>query len=162
MLKVHVKQVDQNGMILLGTERPEEFQLPSDELVKFNHGIDYNLNVSLVSGGILVSGKLETSMECLCGKCLKSFGKKVLYDEVCHFYDTSTKTEIDLTPELREDILMTLPQNILCDSKCKGLCPVCGGNRNLKKCRCRNEVADGTCWSELDKLFKAKERKNKK
>ena len=38
--------------------------------------------------------------------------------------------EIDVGDEVRDEILLALPINPLCKESCRGLCPVCGGNRN--------------------------------
>jgi len=43
---------------------------------------------------------------------------------------------IDLTSELRDEILLALPMGPLCRPDCAGICPVCGGNRNLAPCDC--------------------------
>jgi uncharacterized protein len=43
---------------------------------------------------------------------------------------------IDLGPELRDEILLELPVSVFCREDCLGLCPVCGGNRNLAPCDC--------------------------
>src|SRR5262249_11340282 len=42
--------------------------------------------------------------------------------------------EIDLSDELRDAIVLAVPFNPLCDEACRGLCPLCGGNRNLVPC----------------------------
>jgi len=42
--------------------------------------------------------------------------------------------EIDLSDELRDAIVLAIPLNPLCDEACRGLCPLCGGNRNLVPC----------------------------
>jgi uncharacterized protein len=42
--------------------------------------------------------------------------------------------EIDLSEELRDVLVLTIPFNPLCDEACRGLCPLCGGNRNLVPC----------------------------
>jgi uncharacterized protein len=49
---------------------------------------------------------------------------------------------IDLDPILREQVLLALPMSLLCAESCRGLCPVCGENLNLKDCRCERKVAD--------------------
>ena len=43
---------------------------------------------------------------------------------------------IDLGSELRDEILLAIPTQVLCKEDCAGLCPVCGGNRNLEPCDC--------------------------
>ena len=42
--------------------------------------------------------------------------------------------EIDLSTEVRDAIVLAIPFNPLCDEACRGLCPLCGGNRNLSPC----------------------------
>ncbi len=43
---------------------------------------------------------------------------------------------IDLAGELRDEILLAIPISPLCRPDCIGMCPVCGGNRNLIPCDC--------------------------
>ena len=42
--------------------------------------------------------------------------------------------ELDLSDELRDELMLAIPFNPLCDEACRGLCPLCGGNRNLVPC----------------------------
>lgn len=60
-------------------------------------------------------------------------------DEGVHLYEGD---EIDLIPPLEEWVYLTLPLYPLCKSDCKGLCPVCGTNRNEKECGCNQEKID--------------------
>ena len=38
------------------------------------------------------------------------------------------------------DLLLELPTKMLCREDCKGLCPVCGCDRNETECDCMNEI----------------------
>jgi uncharacterized protein len=49
---------------------------------------------------------------------------------------------LDLGEALREYALLNLPMQPLCKPNCKGLCPTCGADLNLRDCGCRNEEAD--------------------
>jgi len=44
--------------------------------------------------------------------------------------------EIDLSPPIREQLLLALPTKPLCAENCRGLCPRCGANLNLGACGC--------------------------
>lgn len=46
----------------------------------------------------------------------------------------------DLDALLREDILLELPTKVLCRADCKGLCPMCGADRNETACGCKKPV----------------------
>jgi uncharacterized protein len=49
--------------------------------------------------------------------------------------------EIDISDEVRDEILLAVPINPLCAETCRGLCPVCGGNRNQVACTCEADAA---------------------
>ena len=59
--------------------------------------------------------------------------------------------EIDLTEIIREQILLNLPEQVLCREDCKGLCPQCGANRNLIDCDCGEDEIDPR-WAALKNL----------
>ncbi|HUR21173.1 MAG TPA: DUF177 domain-containing protein, partial [Vicinamibacterales bacterium] len=50
--------------------------------------------------------------------------------------------QIDLGEVVREQLYLTLPMKPLCREDCKGLCPVCGVNRNRETCTCQQEWVD--------------------
>jgi uncharacterized protein len=61
------------------------------------------------------------------------------------------ETHIDLTADVRETILLSIPFKLLCKEDCQGLCPRCGINRNSATCTCQVEKEDSP-WIELRKL----------
>ena len=58
---------------------------------------------------------------------------------------------LDLEDILREQVLLALPMQRVCSEVCKGICPVCGKNRNETACDCRVESFDDR-WGALRKL----------
>lgn len=57
-------------------------------------------------------------------------------------------TEVDLEPVVREQILLAVPMRALCNEDCKGLCQVCGADRNVEDCGCDTHVPDPR-WAAL-------------
>ena len=55
---------------------------------------------------------------------------------------------IDLDELVREQVLLALPTRALCTEDCKGLCPVCGANRNERSCECETSETDPR-WTAL-------------
>jgi|SRR5687768_2038446 len=45
-------------------------------------------------------------------------------------------TEIDVTPAVREELLLAAPRYVLCREDCKGMCPQCGKDLNAGPCGC--------------------------
>jgi DUF177 domain-containing protein len=59
---------------------------------------------------------------------------------------------IDIDEILREQVLLAVASQVLCDENCKGLCEKCGANRNLVNCSCEMQEIDPR-WAELKKLM---------
>jgi uncharacterized protein len=59
---------------------------------------------------------------------------------------------LELEDILREQILLALPMQRVCSEDCKGICPVCGKNRNQSACHCSTHTDDDGRWSALRKL----------
>ncbi|MCR5451830.1 MAG: DUF177 domain-containing protein [Lachnospiraceae bacterium] len=99
-----------------------------------------------------------------CSRCLKEvkqgFGFEV--DEVFTIKDEKVivdpdedgewfaDNEVDIDQMISDEIQLTLPTGVLCREDCKGLCPVCGCDRNLKECGCDTTVLDPRMAKFLD------------
>ncbi len=58
---------------------------------------------------------------------------------------------MELEDILREQVLLALPMQRICKDVCKGICPVCGKNRNETSCDCKIDASDDR-WSALRNL----------
>jgi uncharacterized protein len=58
---------------------------------------------------------------------------------------------IELDDLVREEILLAVPAQVLCREDCKGLCPICGADRNLSACDCEARQIDSR-WGALKDL----------
>lgn len=58
---------------------------------------------------------------------------------------------IDVDELVREQVLLAMPARALCTEDCKGLCPVCGKNRNDHPCECEAQEVDPR-WKALKDL----------
>jgi uncharacterized protein len=60
-------------------------------------------------------------------------------------------TVIDVTPAVREELLLAVPQYLECRADCRGLCPRCGQDLNAGPCGCAPVAADPR-WAALEAL----------
>ena len=58
---------------------------------------------------------------------------------------------LELADVIKEQILLALPIKRICREDCKGICPVCGANRNEAACDCHEKPADDR-WAALKNL----------
>lgn len=50
--------------------------------------------------------------------------------------------ELDVDEFIRGELYQRIPLKVLCSEDCKGICPVCGTNRNLAPCTCEEGPRD--------------------
>jgi uncharacterized protein len=120
---------------------------------------------------IRVKGHLTTGMEIACDRCLEpgKFPIDASFDLIYRPESASPEGDevaiagkeveigfykeagLDLVDVVREQVLLMLPMQRVCSEDCKGICPICGQNRNLAACGCQPKVADDR-WSVLRNL----------
>lgn len=66
-------------------------------------------------------------------------------------------SELDTDVLVYDELVMAMPMKVLCKPDCKGLCPVCGSNRNTTKCECDTKVPDPRMAAIRDIFNKSKE-----
>jgi uncharacterized protein len=109
---------------------------------------------------VFLTGELTAHTVARCARCLEEFSapskrpfRYVLTPRVMGDgagdderedleYSVYDGEEIDLTPFIREQMLLALPTRPLCSDDCRGLCPRCGANRNERDCGCREDMFD--------------------
>lgn len=109
--------------------------------------------VSRTPQGILVQGDFTATTTGTCVRCLKDLRLplKAEFSELYAFNHRSvTESElvlsddanIDLEPIAREYLVIEIPISAVCTPDCKGLCPVCGEDRNRVDCGHNGQEAD--------------------
>jgi len=87
--------------------------------------IQVDLQVQKDEENFLVTGWAQTPLSLQCGRCVEWFPWPVRA-RVEHLFEAPHPNSIDLTPLLREDILLELPLNAVCRLGADGRCPVTG------------------------------------
>ena len=73
----------------------------------------------------------------------------VLSDEIQYLRpDTNI---LDLGDDVRQFLILAVPQKLLCKEDCKGLCSKCGVNKNKVRCDCTTQEIDPR-WEGLKKV----------
>ena len=154
MIKFNLRHLEEHGIRLKDELPVAELDLGiHDELIRAEKPLQYDLQVEKLHDSILVTGSLKLTLDCECARCLKSFKYNALIkDWALHLPLTGEDAVsvdndcIDLTPYVREDMLLEFPQHPLCKSECAGLKKKTRGPKAGK-----NEEKPSV-WSDLDKL----------
>ncbi|NLE68230.1 MAG: DUF177 domain-containing protein [Lentisphaerae bacterium] len=116
--------------------------LDREAYVQPNGPVAYDVRANLAEGELLVRGRLDAEFTLACARCGRDFAFRVQVRDFVRSVPAPNENEvIDLTGDVREDILLSLPFNALCSPDCKGLCARCGADLNRRACRCATAEA---------------------
>jgi uncharacterized protein len=118
------------------------------------------LEVEPDGSDVFVRGRVAATVPQTCGRCLQSFPARVdalldvrlvpkptgadsielgADDLDVDFYDND---ELDVSRVVENEASLALPMKPLCREDCRGLCPVCGADRNVAPCTCDTRPPD--------------------
>ena len=146
----------------LATEFPALNELLSHGEIEVEGAIVGSAKIFRVSRIVEAEGTLSAQLVSACGRCLSpvraplevTFSLSYTENEEAVASDDEEVElseddlglipfdgqEIDLRSDLDQELVMALPQQLLCNQKCQGLCPHCGVNLNNDKCNCEPPV----------------------
>lgn len=148
---IDIPKLNPDGEWFEGDEPASVLELDGDPGVRVQGPIHYRFFAQPVSGKLVVKGDLALPMEQACSRCADFFSTTLQDSSFLRAYEISGGVEtVDLTPDIREDVLLQLPPFPVCSPECKGLCPQCGKNLNQGPCSCR--PPESNRWGSLDDL----------
>jgi len=158
MLVVDVAKIPEEGLAVDSALETGETHLDGEEGFHLEAGGHLKARVEKGEDeSVHVRGRLSARLGVDCSRCLERFEfpveqpvdlfylprvaqqeeeEDVALDDrelVVAYY---TAGRVDLGEALREQLLLALPMKRLCREDCRGLCPVCGANRNQSTCGC--------------------------
>ncbi len=179
ILFVNLKNVPPEGQALDRSMAPESLGLREEDFrVRGTVGLQGRLDAG-DEGIYRLRGSLDVGLDVVCVRCLESYpvdlretldltympqsanvatsekeDRQPSADEMdVSFYRDE---ELDLAQIVMEQIILTLPMKPLCKPECLGLCPVCGGDRNVTRCECSRQEIDPR-WADLKNALSSRE-----
>ena len=118
--------------------------------------LQLNIYVDKINNLFRFKVNITTKEISICDRCLNRFNNDLditieqLYqigssdfaeEDDIEILPENTK-EIDITKAINDAFIMNRPIQLVCNEKCKGLCPSCGINLNDKECKCQISTVD--------------------
>jgi uncharacterized protein len=158
-LSVNLRHLEAHPVKLQGKLPVKELDIDSlDDVIQVAKPLDYDIEVEKLDGGLLAQGRLHLTLECKCVRCLKPFQYQLKLDHWSRHLPLQGEDRvqvvndcIDLTPLVREDILLEFPQHPLCDPECRGL-PIPAAGKGKKSGGSDQRESNLSAWAELNKL----------
>jgi uncharacterized protein len=144
-MKVHLKQIPTQGLHLEGEEECPIRELES-EGIRCAGRLHYDVDVGVAGGGLWANGSLSQPVELRCVSCLEKFLHEVRVPAFAVHTELPGPETVDLTPFMREDILLNLPAHPHCDRDGDRVC------KGKQVETAEQETKRRSDWSVLDKL----------
>jgi uncharacterized protein len=144
-VKIHLKQIPTEGLHLEGDE---ECPIPDLEAegIRCAGPLHYKIDLGVADGALWASGSLSQPVELRCVSCLEKFVHEVQVPAFALHTELRGPETINLTPFIREDLLLNLPAHPRCDRDAGRIC-------TPKQIETREQDAKRKSdWSALDKL----------
>jgi uncharacterized metal-binding protein YceD (DUF177 family) len=144
-VKIHLKQIPAQGLLLDGNEDCPIHDLEA-EGIRCAAPLHYNIELGVAGGALWARGSLSQPVELSCVSCLEKFVYEIRVPAFAVHAELHGPETVDLTPFIREDLLLNLPAHPRCDKD---------GNRVCKAKRPETVEQDTerkSDWSALDKL----------
>jgi uncharacterized metal-binding protein YceD (DUF177 family) len=144
-MKVHLKQIPAQGLHLEGEEDCPIQELES-EGIRCAGRLHYDLDLGVAGGALWANGSLSQPVELRCVSCLEKFVHEIRVPAFAVHMDLHGPESVDLTPSMREEILLNLPPYPHCDRDSDRVC-------NAKRVKTQEqEMTRKSDWSALDQL----------
>lgn len=157
---IDLKDLAHDKVSLGGTIPPGDIAF-SAEGIRQIQPLEWTATAERAGAEIRIVGNLRTMVELSCSRCLEPARQEIersfdlffrqrdafVFDEDDEIELTEKETrtaffsgtELAIGDVLHEQVLLALPMKTLCTVDCKGLCPTCGTNLNVKSCNCPKE-----------------------
>ena len=150
-----------NGIIDFGFQMPKTFFQDDSDLFDLSGPVTTIIHLEKSGERIFINGKFDARIHVNCSRCLELFDYFMKTNFICEFQPYSKWTsksdkielsaeeldivwynnnKIDLTEQVRQNIILSIPMQPLCSIQCKGLCYQCGENLNITTCQCVQSV----------------------
>src|SRR5256885_6586648 len=158
-LLINIRHLEHKALTLRGQLPGADLDLNCiDEMIRVASPLEHDLLVHRHERNILVQGSLRLTLTCECVRCLKAFEHRLKLDEWSCLLPLEGEDKVlmnndcvDLTPYVREDIVLAFPQHPLCEIECRGL-PAAPQNGVRQSSGAKVSEDLSSAWAELNKL----------
>jgi uncharacterized protein len=151
-MKIWVARIPEEGSHYEGEEPGSIMELENDPFIRNAGDVRYELYAQHISGELVVRGALSVDLNLKCTRCAEFFSTTVTDSDFLRAYTASKDVDsVDITEDMREDILLNVTDFPICSEECKGLCAQCGADLNKGACECEARERPDP-WSALDNL----------
>jgi uncharacterized protein len=134
-VKIDVRNIPSEGLLREENILPAILD-PDTELIALTGPVAVKAKIFRIGDTLDISAGISAMLELRCSRCLCSYSVPLEKSFRCDHHIEKDEEEADLTPYIRDELMLDYPMKPLCKDSCKGLCRVCGADLNEGGCSC--------------------------
>lgn len=131
-MKIHVNRIPYEGLREDAQYDPKTLDVDRAD-VRLEDPVAVSAFITKADREVVVQAEIGGVLRLSCARCLTSFEHR-LHTEAILSYAVAPADIVDITEDIRQEIILAYPMIPLCQPECKGLCPKCGQNLNVTGC----------------------------
>ena len=171
-MRIRLEELKEGTLNLEFEEPPGTFpvltEMVDSGVCEFLAPLKVALRAQQIGDLVEIEGNISTAVRMDCGRCLQSFEMPIessfaqtySQKEPAPEQSDANQEELELTAEdmgltyfpgkeinlkneIQEQVVLAFPLRTLCKPDCRGLCPRCGADLNIEKCKCERSPPEG-------------------
>ena len=137
-MKITIDQIRPEGLHLEEEISAANLDVDTQE-AKLAGALRVSADATRVNEVVRVALHLQGALTFVCCRCLEEY-QTVIDRTVEHNFPVErSQHTLDITQDIRDDLILEYPFKPLCRADCKGICARCGSNLNRGACRCSTQ-----------------------
>ncbi len=132
MMKIHVNRVPTEGMQEHASYNPATMDMDRED-IRVTPPVEVDAWVQVAQQELIVRAAIACHLQLTCARCLEEFDTTA-QTETVFSYSVKPTDVVDITNDVRQEIILGYPMVPLCRTNCRGLCVTCGQNLNRGSC----------------------------
>jgi uncharacterized protein len=133
LMKIAVSRIPEEGLHEEGAIDPRTLDMARDDCRPASP-IRVAADALHTDRQLIVTAQMGCTLECACARCLESFTVPIATRAILTYAVQPTDV-VDITDDIRQEIILEYPMVPVCQPACKGLCVTCGQNLNAEACQ---------------------------
>ena len=138
-MKIHVNRIPDEGLSERATYDPAALDMERDD-VHLVQPFTVDAFITKADEELVVDADIRRPVHLSCARCLEEFDVVVTAKSLFTYKVHPTEV-VDITEDVRQEIILAYPMVPVCRPGCKGLCASCGQNLNAGTCNHQAEAA---------------------
>lgn len=139
-MKIYVNRIPEEGLREHASYDPSTMDMERDD-IHLPEPFAVEAAISRVDTELVVQAAIRCPLRLSCARCLEEFSFTVAPNAIFS-YKVQSSGVVDITDDVRQEIILAYPMVPVCRPDCKGLCRTCGQNLNLATCGHHAKVQD--------------------